>query len=103
MFLYGGLGSLYAMCVLIYPANVSATGTGWCVSVGRLGAIVAPFTAGFAMDQGASGYMILLAMIPPLLICGAILALALSYWQASAQQELRSSSDTAILARACAE
>ncbi|MDR3592508.1 MAG: MFS transporter, partial [Negativicutes bacterium] len=35
-----------------YDASVRATGVGWGIGIGRIGAIVSPIVAGFLLDGG---------------------------------------------------
>jgi MFS family permease len=43
---------LYALAPQLYPATIRATGMGWAIGMGRLGAIVSPTMAGFLIDGG---------------------------------------------------
>ena len=43
---------LYAVTPLLYPAAIRTTGMGWAIGIGRLGAILAPLTAGLLVDAG---------------------------------------------------
>jgi benzoate transport len=52
LFLFGSMVGLYAVTPLLYPAAIRATGMGWAIGVGRLGAILAPLTAGLLLDRG---------------------------------------------------
>jgi benzoate transport len=46
------VGGLYSLTPLLYPPKARATGVGWAVGMGRLGAIVAPVLVGTLMDHG---------------------------------------------------
>ncbi|MFD5240005.1 MFS transporter [Streptomyces tendae] len=48
----GCIAGLYALTPSIYPAPLRATGVGAAISVGRVGAIIAPTTAGWLLDAG---------------------------------------------------
>jgi len=49
--------AMYALAAHVYPTAFRGTGIGTAVAVGRIGAILAPFTAEFAMKQaGISGF-----------------------------------------------
>ncbi|MDF3935965.1 MFS transporter [Pseudomonas citronellolis] len=48
----GCIAGLYALSPLAYPAGVRATGVGWAIGVGRLGAILSPTVAGVLLDGG---------------------------------------------------
>ncbi|WP_322060137.1 MFS transporter [Paraburkholderia sp. J63] len=46
------VGGLYALTPLLYSPTARATGVGWAVGMGRLGAMVAPVLVGILMDKG---------------------------------------------------
>jgi benzoate transport len=46
------MSGLYAVGPPLYPAAVRATGMGWAVGIGRLGAILAPLVSGALLDAG---------------------------------------------------
>ncbi|MFF1271841.1 MFS transporter [Streptomyces marokkonensis] len=48
----GCIAGLYALTPSVYPAPLRATGVGAAISVGRVGAIIAPTTAGWLLDAG---------------------------------------------------
>lgn len=52
LFANGCIAGLYALSPLVYPAGVRATGVGWAIGVGRLGAILSPTVAGLLLDEG---------------------------------------------------
>lgn len=52
LFTNGCVAGLYALTTLIYDASVRATGMGWAIGIGRLGAIVSPLVAGGLIDKG---------------------------------------------------
>ncbi|MHB9799464.1 MFS transporter [Pseudomonas sp. MT3] len=52
LFANGCIAGLYALSPLVYPAGVRATGVGWAIGVGRLGAILSPTVAGVLLDDG---------------------------------------------------
>lgn len=51
LFANGCIAGLYALSPLVYPAGVRATGVGWAIGVGRLGAILSPTVAGLLLDN----------------------------------------------------
>ena len=67
--LTGGFTAFYAVAAQSYPAEIRATGVGWCIGLGRFGAIVSPIVAGFlvASDWGMYSLFMVLA-IPPILL-----------------------------------
>ncbi len=50
--IFGSMVSLYAITPLLYPPANRATGMGWAIGIGRLGAILAPIAAGMLLDGG---------------------------------------------------
>ena len=46
------MSGLYAVGPPVYPTEVRATGMGWAIGIGRLGAILAPLGAGALLDRG---------------------------------------------------
>ena len=44
--------TLYALAAHVYPTSVRATGVGTVVGVGRLGALLSPYTGAWALDAG---------------------------------------------------
>jgi benzoate transport len=51
-FLFGSMIGLYAVTPGCYPSDLRGTGMGLAIGVGRIGAILAPLTAGFLVDFG---------------------------------------------------
>lgn len=54
-------GGINALCGLIYPSVIRATGVGWAVGIGRLGAIAGPVVGGLLMSRGFGGTRIFTA------------------------------------------
>jgi len=52
VFLFGSMVGLYAVTPILYPAAIRTTGMGWAIGIGRIGAILAPVTAGLLVDSG---------------------------------------------------
>ena len=52
LFSNGCVAGLYALSPVVYDASVRATGVGWGIGIGRIGAIVSPIAAGFLLDAG---------------------------------------------------
>lgn len=67
MFIFASMAGLYAFAPAIYPAAVRTTGMGWAIGVGRIGAIVAPLTAGALLDDGWQPPQLYYAFALPLL------------------------------------
>ncbi|WP_119729947.1 MFS transporter [Thermomonospora amylolytica] len=52
VFVNGCVAGLYALTPLVYDPSVRATGVGWGIGIGRIGAIVSPIVAGRLLDAG---------------------------------------------------
>ncbi|MGF0238826.1 MFS transporter [Rhodococcus sp. IEGM1300] len=52
LFANGCVAGLYALSPVVYDASVRATGVGWGIGIGRIGAILSPIVAGFLLDGG---------------------------------------------------
>ncbi|TLX56514.1 MFS transporter [Stutzerimonas nosocomialis] len=50
LFANGCVAGLYAASPLVYDASVRATGVGWGIGIGRIGAILSPLVAGHLID-----------------------------------------------------
>lgn len=48
----GGFTGLYAVAAKSYPTEIRSTGIGWCIGLGRSGAVVGPAAAGFLIAAG---------------------------------------------------
>ena len=48
----GCIGGLYALTPAVYAPSLRATGMGWGIGVGRIGAIMSPIVAGAFLDAG---------------------------------------------------
>lgn len=69
-FLQSGFTGLYACATKIYPSEFKATGLGWAIGLGRLGAVVGPATAGVLIDSGVSMQTNFIIFAIPMLIGG---------------------------------
>lgn len=49
--LQGGFNALYPIAALTYPDEVRATGIGWAMGIGRIGAFTGPLLGGWALAQ----------------------------------------------------
>ncbi len=54
LFFQGGFVGLYALTSLSYTRNIRATGLGWAIGLGRLGAVLGPALAGVLVAGGVS-------------------------------------------------
>jgi MFS transporter, AAHS family, vanillate permease len=72
------MSGLYAVGPPLYPAAVRASGMGWAVGVGRLGAILAPIVTGTLLDAGwAPANLYFLFAVPLVVAAIALLAIGL--------------------------
>lgn len=60
---------LTALSAIIYPTAIRATGIGWALGVGRLGAVASPMLGGLALSAGIDGIMLLLVAAAPTVLC----------------------------------
>jgi benzoate transport len=68
VFLFGSMVGLYAAAPLLYPAAIRATGMGWAIGIGRIGAILAPLSAGLLVDAGWGTSALYFAFAAPLAV-----------------------------------
>jgi AAHS family 3-hydroxyphenylpropionic acid transporter len=76
-FIIGCQFLLYGVSPLVYPVQMRATGVGWAIGIGRLGAIAGPTLAGLILQGGGGSSQVLMAILPGLAIgmaCGLALA-----------------------------
>ena len=76
----GGQNSNNAHAAIFYPTVVRATGVGWALGIGRLGAVVGPLLAGvlIAFHWRNSSLFIVLA-IPLMIACVAVIIMGFAY------------------------
>ena len=48
----GAVGAFYGAAARAYPVELKATGVGWTIGIGRVGAIVGPYFGGILLSQG---------------------------------------------------
>jgi MFS transporter, AAHS family, 4-hydroxybenzoate transporter len=68
----GNQGTLNAFAAMYYPTFLRSTGVGWCLGIGRIGAIIGPLFAGEIMKRNIPssqlfGIVALLALIATLI------------------------------------
>lgn len=68
VFLFGSMVGLYAATPILYPAAIRATGMGWAIGIGRIGAILAPVIAGLLVDRGWGASHLYYAFAVPLVL-----------------------------------
>ncbi|HWZ63976.1 MAG TPA: MFS transporter [Steroidobacteraceae bacterium] len=72
------MSGLYAVGPPLYPAAVRASGMGWAVGIGRLGAILAPIVTGTLLDAGwAPANLYFLFAVPLVVAAIALLGIGL--------------------------
>jgi hypothetical protein len=54
VFVNACVAGLYAIAPVVYGSDVRATGVGWGIGIGRIGAIVSPLVAGGLLDAAWS-------------------------------------------------
>ena len=77
IFIFGSMAGLYAFAPVVYAAPIRTTGMGWAIGIGRIGAVLAPLTAGALLDRGWSAPDLYYAYAVPLL-AATVAVLALS-------------------------
>lgn len=84
--IFACMAGLYAFAPILYPADTRVTGMGWSIGIGRVGAVVAPLTAGALVDAGWATGHLYYAFSVPLLI--AIVSVALLGRQSQATRSV---------------
>ena len=77
----GGFIGLYAVAAKIYSTDIRATGIGWAIGLGRMGAIIGPLAGGLMIINGLTIQHIFLLFSIPLIIAGFITLLISSETQ----------------------
>ncbi|MFI0350187.1 MFS transporter [Actinomadura sp. 9N407] len=72
VFVNGCVAGLYALTPSIYGPDVRATGVGWGIGIGRIGAILSPLVAGRLLDAGWSPGQLFLLVAAVLVLGGLI-------------------------------
>jgi len=72
-FLNASIAVLYMVVPAVFPAAVRATGTGFAMSMGRVGAVLGPFSAGLLMQLGFGRAVFCTALALPMLFAIACL------------------------------
>jgi AAHS family 4-hydroxybenzoate transporter-like MFS transporter len=83
--------ALNAFAANLYPTVVRATGIGWALGVGRIGAITSPLLAGSMLASGWSSHQVLLAAAVAPVICAMAVAM-LGRLQAASSQRVQEES-----------
>lgn len=61
----GAFNNLYAIALTVYPAQIRSTGLGWCIGLGRVGAVISPAVAGVLISWGITMPQIVLYFAIP--------------------------------------
>ncbi len=72
-FVLGAQFTLYGINPQLYPAANYGTGVGAAVAAGRIGSIIGPIVAGYAMSHGSTANDVVVGMVPVALAAGAVL------------------------------
>ena len=82
-FTNAGVVALYAIFAQVFPTHVRATGTGFAIGFGRLGAVISPILGGVLMQAGVS-----LSGVAITMACGsAIAAIAILFVRVAEAEE----------------
>lgn len=68
----GGFVGMYSLAAKLYPTRVRATGVGWAVGAGRIGAVVGPLVGGVLIALGWSLVANFMAFALPAFLAGLI-------------------------------
>ena len=79
--LFGAMAGLYATAPILFSTDIRATGTGFVLGVGRLGAALGPYVAGLLINTQISAPIYFFILALPLLI--AMLSLSFISYQNS--------------------
>ena len=66
----GGFVGMYSLSARLYPVGIRATGVGWSVGAGRVGAIAGPLVGGLLVGAGLSMSSNFIAFAIPTIIAG---------------------------------
>lgn len=69
----GGFIGIYALAAKLYPTEIRATGVGWAIGAGRVGAIVGPALVGLLIGAGVSVATNFVIFAIPTIIAGLVM------------------------------
>ncbi|MHA8102436.1 MFS transporter [Aquirufa nivalisilvae] len=73
VFAQGGFNGIWPILSRIYPTSIRATGVGYTVGIGRLGAILGPAVFGILSDSHVGNTVLFVLFSLPLLVMGLII------------------------------
>jgi MFS transporter, AAHS family, 4-hydroxybenzoate transporter len=74
----GGFVGMYSIAAIMYPAQIRATGVGWAVGIGRVGAIAGPFLGGILVSEGfGMAFSFMFFAVPTLISAVAVIFIRL--------------------------
>lgn len=73
VFAQGGFNGIWPILSRIYPTSIRATGVGYTVGIGRLGAILGPAVFGILSDNQVGNTVLFVLFSLPLLVMGLII------------------------------
>ncbi len=68
----GGFVGMYSLAAKLYPTEIRATGVGWAVGAGRIGAIAGPYIGGLLIGSGISMASNFMIFAIPTIIAGVV-------------------------------
>jgi MFS family permease len=74
--MWGGSATAYSVIALSYPPRVRASGIGLVITVGRIGSMLGPYTAGVLLQAGMSRGEVTLLLAAPAALCAILFACA---------------------------
>lgn len=74
-FINSAVTGMYTLFTTEFPPHLRATGTGFCIGIGRGGAALAPVLAGYLLEAGLK-----LPTVAVVMCCGSLIGAALLYW-----------------------
>ena len=81
----GGQGSLNTISAMFYPTAIRATGIGWALGVGRIGAVIGPYVGGVLVGAAFAPSNVVVTNVLPAVI--GVLAIALFNLRHATQSE----------------
>ena len=73
-FMWAGSATAYSVIALSYPPRVRASGIGLVITVGRIGSMLGPYTAGVLLEAGMGRVELTLWLAVPAALCALLFA-----------------------------